>query len=268
MAYRMMAHDRGTKEVQESEARGRRLTPNEGVLFICGTPIGNLEDITLRALRVLKEVDLIAAEDTRRTLRLLNRYGISKPLTSYHEHNKEKSGEVLVSKLKKGYKVALVSDAGMPGISDPGQDLVRRAREAGVRIEVVPGPSAVSTALAASGMRFDAFTFVGFLPRKRSERVRVLERLRDEGRPVVAYEAPHRVVATLRDVMAVYGENVLVTLARELTKIHEECLVMPVLALVKTLEGRDKPRGEITLIIGENIIGRNTTEKPPVTEKG
>ncbi|HHY38484.1 MAG TPA: 16S rRNA (cytidine(1402)-2'-O)-methyltransferase [Clostridia bacterium] len=264
----MIAHDRGVKEVQESGARGRCLTPDEGVLFVCGTPIGNLEDITLRALRVLKEVDLIAAEDTRRTLRLLNHYGISKPLTSYHEHNKEKSGEALISKLKKGYKVALVTDAGMPGISDPGQDLIRRAREAGIQIEVVPGPSAVSAALALSGMTFDTFTFVGFLPRKRSERVKVLERLRDEGRPVVAYEAPHRVVGTLRDVMTVYGEDVLVTLARELTKTHEECLVMPVLTLVRILEARDKPRGEITLIIGKGIIGQSATEKPPVTEKG
>lgn len=240
---------------------------NQGILYVCGTPIGNLEDITLRALRVLKEVDLVAAEDTRRTLRLLNHYGISKPLASYHEHNKEKSGQALISRLKKGYKVALVTDAGMPGISDPGQDLVKRAREEGIRVEVVPGPSAVSAALAASGMPLEVFTFMGFLPRKRSERISVLRRLHGEGRPVVAYEAPHRVIATLRDILTVYGENVQVTLARELTKVHEEFLVMPVSELLRVLDGGDRPKGEITLIIGRGEAGVSRNEKSITTNE-
>jgi 16S rRNA (cytidine1402-2'-O)-methyltransferase len=251
--------DKGTLGTRRSPGRepdlGQSDAHDQGVLYVCGTPIGNLEDITLRALRILKEVDLIAAEDTRRTLGLLNHYDISKPLVSYHEHNKDRSGPLIITKLKEGNKVALVTDAGMPGISDPGQDLVRLARIERIGVEVVPGPSAVLAALASSGMAIETFTFSGFLPRKRADRVRALSTLKEENRHVVIYEAPHRVLATLRDILEVYGD-IEIALAREMTKLHEETLVMRVSQVLDTLSG-NKLRGEITIIIGSSCENKN-----------
>jgi 16S rRNA (cytidine1402-2'-O)-methyltransferase len=192
-----------------------------GTLFICGTPIGNLEDISLRALRVLREADCIAAEDTRHTLKLLNFYEIKTPLTSYHEHNKHEKGPDLLRQLKQGRSIALVSDAGMPCISDPGVDLVRLCLSSGIPVVSVPGPSAVTTALAISGLDTKRFVFEGFLPRQNKKRRDIISELRFETRTIVIYEAPHHLKETLSDLAAVFGERP-AALVRELTKTHEE----------------------------------------------
>ncbi|HBT46618.1 MAG TPA: 16S rRNA (cytidine(1402)-2'-O)-methyltransferase [Peptococcaceae bacterium] len=219
-----------------------------GCLFLVGTPLGNLEDITLRALKTLKEVDLIAAEDTRHTRKLLSHYGITTPLTSYHRHNQETKGEVLLRLLLEGKQIALVTDAGMPGIADPGEALVRQAAEAGVEVAVVPGPSAVIAALAVSGLSTRRFLFEGFLPRKRGERKERLEDLAAEERTLVFYEAPHRLVETLEDMVEVFGGQRRVAVGRELTKKFET-------VLRSSLEGaldhfrREAPRGEVTLVV-------------------
>ncbi|MDR2649166.1 MAG: 16S rRNA (cytidine(1402)-2'-O)-methyltransferase [Clostridiales bacterium] len=192
-----------------------------GTLYICGTPIGNLEDISLRALRILREADCVAAEDTRHTLKLMNHYGIKTPLTSYHEHNKREKGPDLLRQLNQGRNIALVTDAGMPCISDPGVDLVKLCLDNNIPIVSVPGPSAVITALALSGMDTRRFVFEGFLPRAHKKRREVLDELRGETRSIVLYEAPHRLKGTLSDLEAVCG-NRPAALARELTKAHEE----------------------------------------------
>ncbi|MBV1821862.1 16S rRNA (cytidine(1402)-2'-O)-methyltransferase, partial [Bacteroidales bacterium MSK.15.36] len=171
-----------------------------GTLFVCPTPIGNLEDITLRTLRTLKEVDLIAAEDTRRTIKLLNHYKIKKPLTSYHEHNKWEKGEILLKKLKGGEDIGLVSDAGMPGISDPGEELIKSSIEENIEVEVLPGPTASITALILSGLSTDKFVFEGFLPSNKKDRIKELERLRNEQRTIIIYESPYRLLNMLRDI--------------------------------------------------------------------
>src|ERR1700688_820696 len=176
-----------------------------GCLYLVGTPIGNLEDITYRALRILREVDLIACEDTRHTRKLLDHYGISKPLTSYHEHNEASRAQELVEKLLAGASVALVSDAGMPLVSDPGYRVVAAAIAAGVPVIPIPGPSAVVAALAASGLPTDSFYFGGFLPAKSGQRARALEAVRDNSATLIFYEAPHRILATLADVERVLG---------------------------------------------------------------
>jgi len=218
-----------------------------GTLYVVATPIGNLEDLTLRALRVLKEVDLIACEDTRRTRQLLARYGISTPLTSYFEHNKLARGEVLLRRLQEGRSVALVTDAGTPGISDPGFLLVQQARAAGVRVVPVPGPSAVATALSTAGIPADRFLFEGFLPAKPGRRLARLRALRDVEIPVVLYEAPHRLLKTLGAIGEVFGEVPLVV-ARELTKQFEEIRVGPPSEQMVHFESR-AIKGEFTLII-------------------
>jgi 16S rRNA (cytidine1402-2'-O)-methyltransferase len=218
-----------------------------GTLYVVATPIGNLEDLTLRALRVLKEVDVIACEDTRRTRQLLVRYGMSTAVTSYFEHNKLKKGEVLLRRLHEGRSVALVTDAGTPGISDPGFLLVKQARAAGVRVVPVPGPSAVATALSAAGIPADRFLFEGFLPAKPGRRLVRLRALRDVEIPVVLYEAPHRLLKTLRAIGEVFGEIPLVV-ARELTKQFEEIRVGPPSEQVAHFESR-AIKGEFTLII-------------------
>lgn len=218
-----------------------------GTLYLVGTPIGNLEDITLRALRVLREVDLIAAEDTRRTAKLLRHYDIHTPLTSYHEHNRRQKLPVLLQALQQG-DVALVSDAGMPGISDPGHELVRAAIEQGVRVVPVPGPSAVVTALVASGLPADRFTYLGFLPRERPERRRALQDVADIPHTLVLFEAPHRLVDTLADMVEVLGGHRRVAVARELTKVHEEFwrgTLEEALAHFR----ETPPRGEFTLVV-------------------
>jgi 16S rRNA (cytidine1402-2'-O)-methyltransferase len=222
-----------------------------GTLFVVGTPIGNLEDVSARALRVLREVRLIAAEDTRRTARLLARYAINTPTTSYHQHNESSKLATLLKRLQQGEDLALVSDAGTPTISDPGQHLVRAAIEAGVRVEPIPGPSAVLAALAASGIDAGTFLFLGFPPIRSKDRKLWFDDLKEAGRPVVFFEAPHRIRSTLSHLQRVVGDCH-VTVARELTKIHEEFVRGPISTTLKQLVA---PLGEFTVVAE---IGRIT----------
>ncbi len=221
--------------------------PTKGTLYIVSTPIGNREDITLRALRVLKEVDLIAAEDTRHTGLLLRHFGITTPLTSYFEGNESRKKEFIFSKLMQGERVALVSDAGTPGISDPGFRLIRTATENRIPIVPVPGPSAVIVALSVSGLPTDAFLFKGFLPHKMKKRRDLLKELADVRETLIFYESPHRISETLKDIYEVLGDREIV-LTRELTKIYEEVLRGRV-SEVQTQIGGRKLKGEITLVI-------------------
>ncbi len=219
-------------------------------LYLVATPIGNLEDITLRALRVLKEADLVACEDTRQTQKLLNHYGISTRTISYHEHNELTRAPELVLELEQGARVALVSDAGMPGISDPGYRLITLAIRHRVPVVPVPGASAFLAALVASGLPTDSFRFGGFLPAKRAARRELLEGLRDLPRTQIFYEAPHRIRETLEDIVEVLGAARPVVLAREVTKVHEEFLRGRAGELLEQLRGRDL-KGEITLLLGK-----------------
>jgi len=219
-----------------------------GTLYLVATPIGNLEDITLRALRTLKEVDQIACEDTRHTLKLLNHFEIHKPLVSYHEHNELTRAPELVHAMEQGAAVALVSDSGMPLISDPGHRLVSLAIRHQIPVVPIPGPSALITALSASGLPNEEFLFQGFLPARSGERRRALEHLRIENRTIILYEAPHRIADTLADALAILGDRP-ACLAREVTKLHEEFRRGRLFELVQSLEERPV-RGEITLIIG------------------
>jgi 16S rRNA (cytidine1402-2'-O)-methyltransferase len=221
-----------------------------GTLYLVATPIGNLEDITLRALRVLREADLIACEDTRQTRKLLQHYGIQKPVVSYHEHNEAQRAEELVRRLQQGLDVALVSDAGTPLLADPGYRVAKSAAEAGFAVQPVPGPSALVAALAASGLPTDAFYFGGFLPARQGQRRRALEALAQERATLVFYEAPHRILETLEDVEAVLGPRQVV-IARELTKIHEEFLRGAAGEVRQALAARGSVKGEITLLIGK-----------------
>lgn len=221
-----------------------------GLLYLVATPIGNLEDITYRAVRLLGEADVIACEDTRQTHKLLERYAIHKPTVSYHEHNEAERTADLVGRLLGGANVALVSDAGMPLVSDPGYRLVRAAIDAGITVIPVPGPSASLTALAASGLPTDAFHFGGFLPPKAGQRARVLESLAEEEATLVFYEAPHRILETLEAIQATLGARPVVV-ARELTKIHEEFLRGTAAEVRAQLAARDSVKGEITLLIGK-----------------
>lgn len=232
-----------------------------GTLYIVATPIGNLEDITLRALRVLKEVDRIACEDTRHTRKLLEHYGISKPLVSYHEHNEAAATQSLIDRLLAGDSVALVSDAGTPLISDPGYRVAAAARERGIPVTPIPGPSALVAALAASGLPTDAFHFAGFLPARRAERRRVLEALGSVPATLVCYEAPHRIQETLADIEEVMGVR-RVVLARELTKIHEEFLTGDARSLRETLAARPAIKGEITLLIARGDPSAEADSRP------
>ncbi len=233
-----------------------------GTLYIVPTPIGNLEDITLRALRVLREASLIAAEDTRTTGRLLAHFGINTPLTSYHEHNKLTKLDRILEALATG-DVALVSDAGTPGLSDPGYELIRAALAARVRVVPLPGPSAVIAALVASGLPTDSFTYLGFLPRRASARRAALAAIRSQPRTLVLYEAPHRLLDTLAAIQAVLGNRPL-CVARELTKLHEEiCRGMVSDAIAYYTQ--NPPRGEITLVIaGAPANGGRTWAEPEV----
>ncbi|MDD2486560.1 MAG: 16S rRNA (cytidine(1402)-2'-O)-methyltransferase [bacterium] len=219
----------------------------QGCLYVCGTPIGNLEDISLRALKILRQVDLVAAEDTRHTRKLLNHYDIKVELISYHEHNRYERGRELVGRITDGLQVALVSDAGMPGISDPGHDLIAAVLKAGLAVIPIPGPTAAVTALVVSGLKTDRFAFTGFLPRKRNERLAEIERLKSYPYTMIFYEAPHRLKATLKDMHEVLG-NRNASVARELTKLYEENLRMPLQSLREHFENNE-PRGEITLIV-------------------
>ena len=221
-----------------------------GTLYLVATPIGNLEDITFRAVRILKEAGVIACEDTRRTRKLLDHYGIGTALISYHEHNEVARAAELAARLAGGEAVALVSDAGTPLVSDPGYRIVARAVEAGVAVVPIPGPSAALAALAASGLPTDAFRFCGFLPARSNERRRVLESLRGESATLVFYEAPHRILAALDDIGAALGPRRAV-IARELTKIHEEFLRGTPEELRRILAARPVVKGEITVVIGK-----------------
>ncbi|HXJ85247.1 MAG TPA: 16S rRNA (cytidine(1402)-2'-O)-methyltransferase [Candidatus Binatia bacterium] len=220
-------------------------------LYLVATPIGNLEDITLRALRVLKEVDVIACEDTRQTQKLLNHYAIATRTTSYHAHNEITKAAELVKEMQEGASVALVTDAGMPGISDPGYRLVTLAIRHRIPVVPVPGPSAFLAALVASGLPTDSFRFSGFLPAKRGERRTVLESIKGSPRTQVFYEVPHRIMETLQDVIAVLGGARHVVLAREVTKIHEEFLRGPAEEVFETIKNREAVKGEITLLISK-----------------
>lgn len=225
-----------------------------GVLYIVATPIGNLEDITLRAIRTLKEADIIAAEDTRHTQKLLNKYDIHTPLTSYHDHNKEEKAPVLVARMLEGKNVALVTDAGTPGISDPGYFLINLAVDQKVRVVPIPGATAAIAALSVSGLPTDSFVFEGFLPSKQTARRRRLEELKDEKRTLVFYEAPHRIINTIEDMTTVLGDRKAVV-TRELTKIHEEAIRG---TLPEVLDHLNKGsfKGEFTIIV------HGATDKP------
>ncbi len=232
-----------------------------GTLYIVSTPIGNLEDITLRALRILKEVALIACEDTRQTHKLLEHFGISTPVTSYHEHNEASRAAELVEKLRSGSDVALVSDAGTPLISDPGYRIVAAAVAAGVPVVPIPGASAILGALAAAGLPTDSFRFGGFLPPKSTQRRKLLEELREESATLVFYEAPHRVLETLDDIEQVLGPRQ-IAVARELTKLHEEFLRGTAREVHAQLAARPSIKGEITILIAKAVPGEQVSDQP------
>jgi 16S rRNA (cytidine1402-2'-O)-methyltransferase len=225
-----------------------------GTLYLVATPIGNLEDLTFRALRILQEVDLVAAEDTRHSRKLFNHYGISTPLTSYFAHNEAQKGERLLTELRAGKSVALISDAGTPAISDPGFLLVRRCRDEGIAVLAVPGPSAVVAALAISGLPTERFAFEGFLPARSKARREALRQLRTEPRTTIFYEAPHRLPATLREICEELGAERDVAVARELTKLHEELFRGPAKAAVEHF-GAGRVRGEIVLLVAPAAAG-------------
>jgi 16S rRNA (cytidine1402-2'-O)-methyltransferase len=222
-----------------------------GTLYVVATPIGNLEDISYRAVRVLKEADLIACEDTRHTAKLLHHYEIDKPTVSYHEHNEAARAEELVAKLEQGMNIAQVSDAGMPGISDPGYRVIKLAIERGVPVVPIPGASAVVVALAASGLPTDNFQFLGFLPARSGERRTLLESVRDAQHTTVVYEAPHRIAETMKDVVELLGSERPVVLARELTKVHEEFIRGSAAEVLQRVE-KHELKGEMTLLIGKS----------------
>jgi 16S rRNA (cytidine1402-2'-O)-methyltransferase len=217
-----------------------------GILYVVATPIGNLEDVTLRALRILREVSLIAAEDTRRTARLLQHYSISTRTTSLHEHNEREKSATLVRRMLDGDSIALVSDAGTPVVSDPGQTLVMRTREAGVRVEAIPGPSAILAAISSSGLPADTFTFYGFPPSRSSDRVRWFNELTHSRGLSVFFEAPHRFRRALEDLEAGFGPAHVIGVARELTKAHEELVVQPI---SQVSEHFTEARGEFTILV-------------------
>jgi 16S rRNA (cytidine1402-2'-O)-methyltransferase len=219
----------------------------KGLLYLVATPIGNLEDMTFRAVKILNRVDIIAAEDTRHTLKLLTHFGIKKRLVSYHQHNERERAVEIINYLNDGLNLALVSDAGMPGISDPGTWLVTQALAAGITVVPVPGASAVITALAASGLSTDSFIFKGFLPRKKADQLAELGRLADLSETIVFYESPHRLVKTLLNISNVFGNRPAV-LARELTKIHEEFVRSDINKLIKQIE-QFGSKGEFTILV-------------------
>ena len=218
-----------------------------GTLYLVATPIGNLEDMTFRAIRTLKEVDLIAAEDTRNSIKLLNHFEIQTPMTSYHEYNKFDKGRKLVEKLEEGLDIAVITDAGTPGISDPGEELVKMCYETGIRVTSVPGPAACVTALTMSGQKTRRFCFEAFLPKDKKEKVAVLEELKNETRTIIIYEAPHRLARTLKELRETLGNRQL-TLCRELTKKYEEADKTTIDQAIEKYNEKE-PRGEYVLVI-------------------
>ncbi|MBQ9765422.1 MAG: 16S rRNA (cytidine(1402)-2'-O)-methyltransferase [Lachnospiraceae bacterium] len=219
-----------------------------GKLYLCATPIGNMEDITFRVIRTLKEVDLIAAEDTRHSIKLLNHFEIKTPMTSYHEFNKIEKAKYLVEQMQSGVNIALVTDAGTPGISDPGEELVRQCYEAGIEVTSLPGPAACITALTMSGLATRRFCFEAFLPTDKKERSRILEELRTETRTIIIYEAPHRLDKTLAELSEVFGSDRRLTICRELTKRYEEGRQYTFADAVEYYE-QNEPKGEFVLVI-------------------
>lgn len=234
-------------------------SPIPGVLYIVATPIGNLEDMTFRAVRILKEVDLVAAEDTRHSRKLLTHFGISRPLTSYYDHNQNLKGNYLLERLQGGESVALISDAGTPCISDPGYQLVRDAVAAGITVVPVPGPSAAICALSAAGLPTDSFVFAGFLPNRPGKRREKLASLAGEQRVMVFYESPNRLLATLADMLELFGPRETVV-ARELTKIYEEFIRGSLPSVISGLDGR-QIKGEVVILVAP----AETPEAPSVT---
>lgn len=229
-----------------------------GKLYLCATPIGNLEDITLRVLRTLKEVDLIAAEDTRNSIKLLNHFEIKTPMTSYHEFNKFDKGRYLVGLMRQGQQIALITDAGTPGISDPGEELAAMCQEAGIPVTSLPGPAACITALTMSGLPTRRFAFEAFLPADKKEKQAVLEELKEETRTVILYEAPHRLVKTLEELYAALGDR-RITVCRELTKKHETVFAAT-LSLAIKYYGENTPKGECVIVM-EGRSRREMAEK-------
>jgi 16S rRNA (cytidine1402-2'-O)-methyltransferase len=238
---------------QSAEATNPSTKPLAPGLYLVATPIGNLEDITLRALRVLHSVDRIACEDTRQTAKLLHHFGITTPTVSYHAHNENARASELIEALKAGGRIAIVSDAGMPGISDPGATIAAEAIAAGVAVYPIPGANAALSALIASGLSAESFTFHGFLPSKEGQRRSVLEALRAEARhqttTAIFYETPHRIVDALADIVAIFGAQQRIVLARELTKLHEEFLRGEAAEVLATLNARPSIRGEMVLLL-------------------
>jgi 16S rRNA (cytidine1402-2'-O)-methyltransferase len=220
---------------------------NTGTLYLCATPIGNLEDMTFRAVRMLQEVDLIAAEDTRNSIKLLNHFDIHTPMTSYHEYNKIEKGRTLVRRLQEGQNIALITDAGTPGISDPGEELVRMCQEAGIPVTSLPGACACVTALTISGLSTRRFCFEAFLPTDKKERRAVLQELQEETRTSIIYEAPHRLLKTLQELLDVLGDR-RITICKELTKKHETAYATTLQQAV-TYYGQQAPRGEYVLVL-------------------
>lgn len=220
-----------------------------GTLYIVATPIGNLDDITIRAIKVLKDVDLIAAEDTRHTLKLLNHLEISKPMISYHRHNEETKSDVLIEKLQEGQNIALVSDAGTPGICDPGEEVIKKCIELGIKIIPIPGACAMINSLICSGIDTKEFTFLGFLPLNKKLRKKKLEEIEKSNKTIIIYEAPHKLETTLNDLKKILGEERILTLAREITKIHEEFIRGNIDEIISKSENL---KGEIVLIIEGN----------------
>ena len=230
-----------------------------GKLYLCATPIGNLEDITLRVLRTLQEVDLIAAEDTRNSIKLLNHFDIKTPMTSYHEFNKIEKAHQLVEKMQSGTNIALITDAGTPGISDPGEELVKIAYEAGIEVTSLPGAAACITALTLSGLSTRRFAFEAFLPKDKKEKQQVLESLKNEVRTTIIYEAPHRLVKTLKELEKTIGNRPL-TICRELTKKYEEAFQTTISEAIEYYDSRE-PKGEYVLVIAGKPMEEIQAEK-------
>jgi 16S rRNA (cytidine1402-2'-O)-methyltransferase len=243
--------------IMHTTMKGKASNANTGILYLVATPIGNLEDITLRAIRTLKEVDLIAAEDTRRARKLLGHYGINTPLTSYFAHSSLRKTNALIAQLKEGKHIALISEAGTPSISDPGYALTRLAIDEHVTVVPIPGAAALIAALSVSGLPTRSFIFEGFIPRKAGKRKNLFLALRDQPRTFIIYESPHRLMATLEDLCAVLGEDRQIVITREMTKLYEEVIRGTIPEVIAALSGRTI-KGEVTIVVS----GCMTDERP------
>ena len=239
-----------------------------GKLYLVATPIGNLEDITFRAIKVLQEADIIAAEDTRHTLKLLNHYEISKLLISYHRHNEDVKTEVLINKLLEGKNIALVTDAGTPGISDPGEEIVKKAIENDIEIIPIPGACALINALIASGLNTREFAFYGFLPLNKNNRNKIIEKIKKEDKTVILYEAPHKLIKTLEDIQRNMG-NINCVIARELTKIHEEFTRGNINSILEEIKRKEAIKGEYILLLdlNNNILEEDDIKNKSIDEQ-